>query len=62
MANESPKRTVPYFNYPQAFAKHEEEYVRIFRDVMRRGAFIMQRDLEEFEAEYGQYMRQVCGF
>ncbi len=56
MADDTPKRTVPYFSYPQAFAMHEEEYVRIFRDVMRRGAFIMQRDLEEFEASIAAYL------
>ena len=43
MAADSPARSVPFFNYQQAFTMHEEEYVRIFRRVMRRGAFIMQR-------------------
>ena len=49
-------RTIPFFNYQQAFTPHEEELVGIFRDVMRRGAFIMQRDLEQFEAHLASYL------
>lgn len=50
------ERVVPYFNYQKAFTAHEEEYVRIFRDVMRRGAFIMQKDLAGFEAALASYL------
>lgn len=42
-------REVPFFRYPSVFTDHEEEFVRIFREVGRRGAFIKQRDLTEFE-------------
>ncbi|MDH5255703.1 MAG: DegT/DnrJ/EryC1/StrS family aminotransferase [Gammaproteobacteria bacterium] len=49
-------RSVPFFNYRGAFAGQEEEFVRIFRDVLRRGAFIMQRDLEQFEANLASYL------
>lgn len=56
MAADSPARSVPFFNYQQAFTMHEEEYVRIFRGVMRRGAFIMQQDLQEFEASVAAYL------
>jgi len=44
-------RTIPFFNYPALFKEYEEDYVRIFKDVCSRGAFILQRDLEEFEAD-----------
>ena len=42
-------RTVPFFNYPHVFTSNEDEFLRIIRDVGRRGAFIMQKDLVEFE-------------
>ena len=42
-------REVPFFNYPQLFKDHEDEFVKIFRDVASRGAFILQKDLIEFE-------------
>lgn len=49
-------REIPFFNYKQAFAAEEEEYVRLFRDVLRRGAFIQQRDLLEFEQALADYL------
>ena len=42
-------RTVPFFNYPHVFNSEERELTAIFADVGRRGAFIQQRDLEDFE-------------
>ena len=41
--------SVPFFNYPHVFMSQEEAFLTIFREVGRRGAFIMQRDLMEFE-------------
>ncbi len=49
-------RSIPFFNYQEAFAAREEEYVAIFRDVLRRGAFIQQRDLEDFESHLADYL------
>lgn len=49
-------RSVPFFNYRKAFTAHEEAFVAIFRDVMRRGAFIMQQDLERFEENLASYL------
>jgi dTDP-4-amino-4,6-dideoxygalactose transaminase len=49
-------RAVPFFNYRGAFAAEEEAYVAIFRDVLRRGAFIQQQDLVEFETRLAQYL------
>lgn len=51
------KRDVPFFNYRKAFTEFEEDFVSIFRDVMHRGAFIMQRDLVDFEKRLAEY----CG-
>lgn len=42
-------RSVAFFNYPALFTSHEAELQRIFSDVGRRGAFIKQSDLEQFE-------------
>lgn len=49
-------RPVPFFNYQKAFTAHETAFVEIFRDVMRRGAFIMQADLERFENHLAGYL------
>ena len=43
------KRSIPFFNYPALFKAQEKEIMDRLHDVMSRGAFILQRDLEEFE-------------
>jgi dTDP-4-amino-4,6-dideoxygalactose transaminase len=48
-------RIVPFFNYPYVFKSQEEAFLSIIRDVGRRGAFIMQKDLSEFEANLATY-------
>jgi len=50
------KRKVPFFNYPFVFQQKEEELLGIVKDVGRRGAFIMQHDLREFEAELASFV------
>ena len=40
---------VPFFRYSEVFTSHEEEFVEVLRDVGRRGAFVLQKDLQEFE-------------
>ncbi len=56
-------RAIPFFPYPQVFLQEEEDLVRIFRDVGRRGAFIEQEDLRRFEASLARFMgaRHVIG-
>src|SRR5438045_1773942 len=49
-------RSIPFFNYREAFTELEDELVAIFRDVIRRGAFIQQRDLVEFERAIATYL------
>ena len=46
---------IPFFNYPDIFLKHKQELLEIFADVGSRGAFIMQKDLEEFEHRIAEY-------
>jgi dTDP-4-amino-4,6-dideoxygalactose transaminase len=56
-------RLIPFFDYPHLFTSEEEELVAIFRDVGRRGAFIMQQDLARFERNLAGYLgaRHVVG-
>jgi dTDP-4-amino-4,6-dideoxygalactose transaminase len=57
-------RSVPFFNYPYVFTSHEEDFIAIFRDVGKRGAFIAQRDLHDFEQHLARFTgaRHVLGF
>ena len=49
-------RKIPFFDYPAMFAADEQPLLQIVADVGRRGAFIMQRDLEEFELNAANYV------
>jgi dTDP-4-amino-4,6-dideoxygalactose transaminase len=49
-------KPIPFFNYKEAFSADEESYTAIFQDVLRRGAFIQQRDLELFEKNLATYL------
>ena len=40
---------IPFFNYQSLFKQNEKTFIEIFSDVGRRGAFIMQNDLSDFE-------------
>jgi dTDP-4-amino-4,6-dideoxygalactose transaminase len=48
---------VPFFNYPRLYTDNSEAIHKIVTDVGSRGAFIMQRDLREFETKLAKY----CG-
>jgi dTDP-4-amino-4,6-dideoxygalactose transaminase len=48
-------RKVPFFDYPRLFLDEREEILQIVEDVGRRGAFIMQTDLAEFEKNLATY-------
>ena len=52
--NDSKK--VPFFDYQYVFTSHEEKFLSIIRDVGRRGAFIMQKDLSDFERHIAEYV------
>ena len=51
-----PTCTIPFFNYPALFAEREKELTEVMLDVCRRGAYILQRDLAEFEQNLAKYM------
>lgn len=50
------RRQVSFFDYPALFAEMESEIMAAVRDVFARGAYIMQKDLLEFEAELATYL------
>jgi dTDP-4-amino-4,6-dideoxygalactose transaminase len=47
---------VPFFDYRQLFLSEEQELTAIFRDVGRRGAFVLQEDLARFERNLAAYL------
>jgi len=47
---------VPFFNYPALFTSQKAELESVFSDVGRRGAFIKQKDLEEFEKGLASFL------
>ncbi len=49
-------RQVPFFNYPAVYTDGERELTQIFQDVGRGGAFIMQRDVVEFEKAIANFV------
>ena len=48
-------KIIPFFNYCYHFTKGEPEILKVVSDVGRRGAFIMQDDLAEFERKLAEY-------
>lgn len=48
-------RNVPFFNYPALFKSRENDFLKIFKDVGNRGAYILQKDLAEFEANLAKF-------
>lgn len=55
-ATKTPVRSIPFFNYKGAFSAHVDEYTAMLADIIKRGAFIQQRDLEDFERHLAAYM------
>jgi len=49
-------RKVPFFDYPGIYNRFKGEFDQIFQDVCSRGAFILQKDLEEFETELAMFL------
>ena len=50
------KLEVPFFDYPALYAQHKVEYMSILQEVLERGAYIMQKDLTEFEENLAEYL------
>ena len=54
---------VPFFDYQNIYYRFKSEFIEIFDDVCSRGAYILQRDLEEFEESLKSYtgIKHVLG-
>jgi dTDP-4-amino-4,6-dideoxygalactose transaminase len=50
------KRTIPFFNYQYLVKEHEHEVRARMEDVLTRGAFIMQKDLVQFEQNLAKFL------
>ena len=48
--------TIPFFNYPAIFAERDKEYLNSFETTLRRGAYIMQEELSEFELNLSKFL------
>tara|TARA_R110000787_G_scaffold89896_18_gene190235 strand:+ start:58 stop:1179 length:1122 start_codon:yes stop_codon:yes gene_type:complete len=55
--------SIPFFNYPALFARDEDNLLGVIRDVLTRGAYILQKDLTELEDALKEYLgvRHVFG-
>jgi dTDP-4-amino-4,6-dideoxygalactose transaminase len=51
----SEMRKIPFFDYPRLFLDDREEILSVVEEVGRRGAFIMQKDLAEFESNLSKF-------
>jgi dTDP-4-amino-4,6-dideoxygalactose transaminase len=49
-------RSLPFFPYSQTFLAEEDDLVSLFRDVGRRGAFILQEDNRRFEDNLARFL------
>jgi dTDP-4-amino-4,6-dideoxygalactose transaminase len=47
---------IPFFNYPNVFTRFEKELTELIISVCRSGSFIMQKELESFEANLAEYL------
>lgn len=49
-------KNVPFFNYPAMFAERDKEYLKAFESTLRRGAYIMQQELLDFETNLAKFL------
>ncbi|MDR2643482.1 MAG: DegT/DnrJ/EryC1/StrS family aminotransferase [Planctomycetaceae bacterium] len=47
---------VPFFNYSKIFKEDESKILEIVSDIIRRGAYILQQDLIDFETSIAEYL------
>ena len=54
--DETKNMNIPFYDYPRNFLDEKSELMKIFEDVGTRGAFIMQRDLSDFELQLASFV------
>jgi dTDP-4-amino-4,6-dideoxygalactose transaminase len=55
-------RTIPFFPYSQLFTADEAALTQVMTDVCRRGAYILQKDNRDFEANLAAFMNVKHAF
>ncbi len=50
------KKNIPFFNYPALFERQKKEIMACLEDVLSRRAYILQKDLEQFEDTLKSYL------
>ena len=49
-------KSIPFFNYSSVFREHDADYCAALTETSRRGAYIMQQELLDFEAALAEYL------
>lgn len=49
-------KNIPFFNYPALFEQRESEYLEVVHAVLKKGAYIMQSELFDFETELADHL------
>ena len=49
-------RQIPFFNYPYVYKQYQDEILSSLKGVLERGAFILQKEVEEFEDEVKKFV------
>lgn len=49
-------RKVPFFNYPELYLRDKNHYIKLIDGVLSRGAFILQKEVEDFEHQLAEYV------
>lgn len=50
------KLMIPFFNYPFVYKQYQDKISQALTDVLERGAFILQKEVEEFENEVKDFV------
>lgn len=48
-------KKIPFFDYPRLYLDRRQEFLDIFDQVASRGAFIMQKDMQDFELSLASF-------
>lgn len=46
---------IPFFNYPDLYLSEKDTFLRIFDEICSRGAFILQKEVDEFEKKLSEF-------
>jgi dTDP-4-amino-4,6-dideoxygalactose transaminase len=49
-------KLIPFFNYQKLYSREEAGLTRVITDVLSRGAYVMQKDLLDFESNLAAYL------